>query len=92
MQENRAQWLHGSVEVRSAVGRSFALPPYQVLQIGEGVEQMLSPALPDREDNWVDFPLTSEMHDAAPKERETGKFPRLRSCPQPWEPDTMKNS
>lgn len=44
----------------------------------EGVEQMLSPALPDREDNGVDFPLTSEMHHTAPKERETGESPRLR--------------
>lgn len=52
---------------------------------------MLSPALPDREDDRVDFPLTSEMHHSAPKERETGKSPRLRLPPQPWELDTMKN-
>lgn len=46
MQETRACWLHGSAEIRSAAGERFAL-----LEIGGGVEQMLSPSLPDMENN-----------------------------------------
>lgn len=46
MQETRVCWLHGSDEMRSAAGRRFAL-----LQIGGGVEQMLSPSIPDMEND-----------------------------------------
>lgn len=38
----------------------------------------------------MDFLLTSETHDTVPKERETGKSPRLRLPPQPGEHDSMK--